>query len=68
MQRTGVTLGSLQARILHHADMNAHNTFANPDLIVPSEHKVESRSGMLNLALPPLSVVTVEAQAHLTVR
>jgi hypothetical protein len=42
--------------------MNAHNTFENPDLIVPAPHKVDRQGSRVTLLLPPLSVVTVEAQ------
>jgi alpha-N-arabinofuranosidase len=59
---TGATPAAVSARIIHHADMNAHNTFENPDLIVPAPHKVDRQGSRVTLLLPPLSVVTVEAQ------
>ena len=45
-----------------HSDMNAHNSFDKPDALMPVKHAVERGGSKLSLALPPLSVVTVEAQ------
>jgi alpha-N-arabinofuranosidase len=46
------------ARILHHEDMNACNTFDRPDRIVPREHPVRVEGSRVRLELPPLSIVT----------
>ena len=46
------------ARILHHPDFNACNTFDNPDVIVPKAHPVEVGRSSVAVDLPPLSIVT----------
>jgi alpha-L-arabinofuranosidase len=45
-------------RILHHADLNAENTFTDPDRITPGDHKVSADGARISTDLPPLSVVT----------
>lgn len=52
-------LEGASARILHHPDMNAHNSFEAPNVVVPKDHTVQITAGGLRLTLPPLSVVTV---------
>lgn len=47
-----------KARILHHADHNACNTFDAPDTIVPREHTGNFEGSRLRMELPPLSVAT----------
>jgi alpha-N-arabinofuranosidase len=61
---SGGNAESGKARILHHADMNAHNTFSNPDIIVPKDHAVTVAGGRIEIELPPLAVAT--ATVHLT--
>jgi alpha-N-arabinofuranosidase len=46
-------------RILHDADLNAANTFATPDRIMPQSLKVQAQGGSVKVELPPLSVATV---------
>jgi len=58
----GAGVGAVSARILHHSDMNACNTFDKPDALMPVNHAVAKQGSKLSLMLPPLSVVTVEAQ------
>jgi alpha-N-arabinofuranosidase len=60
---TGVSPKRAAGRILHHADLNACNTFENPDTIVPKPHAVTASAGGIKLTLPPLSIVTAEAEA-----
>ena len=55
----GVTVHRTTARILHHADRNAANSFDAPDTITPREHPARIEAGKLVVDLPPLSVVTV---------
>ncbi len=55
----GATAASATARLLHHPDLNACNTFDKPDTIVPKDHPVEAARDRLRLDLPPLSVATV---------
>jgi alpha-N-arabinofuranosidase len=54
---TAVAAGA-SARILHHPDLNACNTFDKPDVVVPREHQAEATRGGIRVELPPLSVVT----------
>ena len=54
----GATARSATARILHDDDLNAANTFATPDRIVPRDHKVAVEGARIVTDLPPLSVVT----------
>jgi alpha-N-arabinofuranosidase len=54
----GATARSATARILHDADLNAANTFATPDRILPRDHKITVDGARLVADLPPLSVVT----------
>jgi alpha-N-arabinofuranosidase len=54
----GASARSATARILHDADLNAANTFATPDRIVPRDHKTSVEAGHIVIDLPPLSVVT----------
>jgi len=48
------------AKILHHADLNAENSFSRPDTIVPANHQVSVAGGSLKADLPPLSVLTAK--------
>ena len=56
----GARLSSGKARILRHADFNACNTFDRPDEIVPKDHTVAVQAERVEVALPPLSVVTAQ--------
>ncbi|MCC6858879.1 MAG: alpha-N-arabinofuranosidase [Bryobacterales bacterium] len=58
---SGASAVSVSARILHHADWNAHNTFEEPNLIAPVSHTARVEGGRIRFALPPLSIVTVQA-------
>jgi alpha-L-arabinofuranosidase len=53
---------SAQARLLHHEDFNAANTFDAPDRIVPRDHAVTVNGATLAIELPPMSVATVVAR------
>ena len=55
----GVTARNATARILHHADRNAANSFDAPDAITPQSHPARVEDGKLLVDLPPLSVATV---------
>jgi alpha-N-arabinofuranosidase len=54
--------GNARARVLHHPDFNAANTFETPDLIVPRDHPVSASGSSLRVELPPLAIVTVQAR------
>ncbi|MFL6463779.1 MAG: alpha-N-arabinofuranosidase [Bryobacteraceae bacterium] len=45
-------------RILHHSDLNAENTFTDPNRITPGDHKISIDNARISVELPPLSVVT----------
>jgi alpha-N-arabinofuranosidase len=55
----GARAGQPSARILQHNDWNACNTFENPGVLLPREHKAEVAGERLRVALPPLSIATV---------
>jgi alpha-N-arabinofuranosidase len=59
---TGGRAANAQARLLHHADFNAANTFDVPDRIVPRHHAVTVNGSTLVIELPPVSVATVVAR------
>ena len=58
----GAKIASASARLLHHADLNACNTFDKPDTIVPRNHPVQTAAGRIQLELPALGVCTVTAR------
>ena len=55
----GGSAAGATARILHDSDLNAANTFATPDRILPKALPVTAQGGSVKLELPPLSVATV---------
>ena len=54
----GANAAGATARILHHEDMNACNTFSDPDRIVPRSLAVSASGSSVTMDLPPLSVAT----------
>jgi alpha-N-arabinofuranosidase len=54
----GATAARATARLLHHPDLNACNTFERPDTIVPRDHPVGMTRDTARLELPPLAVAT----------
>jgi alpha-N-arabinofuranosidase len=54
----GASAAGATARILHHEDMNACNTFSDPDRIVPRSLAVSASGSSVTMDLPPLSVAT----------
>lgn len=59
----GATARSASAQILHDADLNAFNSFEQPDRVVPRSHPVRIEAGKLLIDLPRLSVATITVQA-----
>ena len=59
---TGVAPKQANAEILHHPDLNAFNSFENPDAIVPKHHPVTVEGERIRLDVPALSVITVRVQ------
>jgi alpha-N-arabinofuranosidase len=58
----GVAAKQARAEILHDSDMNAANTFDNPDRVTIKPHPAALDGGRLKITLPPLSVATVTLQ------
>ncbi len=58
----GKSVSAATARILHHADLNACNTFDRPDEVVPKDYTATASGSGMRVDLPPLSVVTVQAR------
>jgi alpha-N-arabinofuranosidase len=58
----GKTVSGGSARVLHHADINACNTFEAPDQVAPRAHQVTASGSRLGVELPPLSIVTATAR------
>jgi alpha-N-arabinofuranosidase len=49
------------ARILTATDIKAHNTFENPNQVVPADFKeVKLKNGVLSLVVPAKSIITIE--------
>jgi alpha-N-arabinofuranosidase len=59
---TGAKIASASARLLHHPNLNACNTFDKPDTIVPRSHAVQAAAGRIQFELPALGVCTVTAR------
>lgn len=58
----GSAARSATAQILHDADLNAANSFDQPDRLAPKAHAVRVDGGRVSLDLPRLSVATVTVQ------
>jgi alpha-N-arabinofuranosidase len=54
-----VTAKSGTAQILHDSDLNAYNSFDNPDRVTIKPHQVAVSGGSFRIALPAMSVATV---------
>ena len=57
----GKVIARAAAQSLFHRDLNAFNSFENPNTIMPRKLDVQVRSEGLLIDLPPLSVTTIEA-------
>lgn len=56
----GMDASSVSGSIITASEMNAHNTFENPEVVKPAEFGGASvRSGVLKATLPPKSVVVL---------
>ena len=53
------TAKSGSASILHDADLNAYNSFDNPDRVTIKPHQVAVNGSSFRIALPAMSVATV---------
>lgn len=50
---------SASAKMLRHPDLNACNTFENPESIVPREHPVDIDGFRIRADLPPISILSI---------
>src|SRR5262249_27779764 len=51
------------AQILHDSDINAYNSFDNPNRVTIKSHEVSVSGGSLKITLPAMSVATVTLQS-----
>lgn len=51
--------GTAQGHVLTAATMDAHNTFAQPQALVPARYAAQPGAAGLTLELPPKSIVVV---------
>ncbi|MBZ5624809.1 MAG: alpha-N-arabinofuranosidase [Acidobacteriia bacterium] len=58
----GVSVKQGRAQILHDPDINAANSFDNPDKVVIQPHQVAAEGDRLRITLPAMSVATVTLQ------
>jgi alpha-N-arabinofuranosidase len=58
----GATAKSGSAQILHDSDINAYNSFENPDRVTIKPHPVAVNGGSFRIVLPAMSVATVTLQ------
>jgi len=59
----GVTARRGRAEILHDPDINAYNSFDNPNRVVIRPHPVAVENGRIRVDLPAMSVATITAEA-----
>ena len=58
----GASPKSARAQMLHDSDINAANTFENPDRVVIKPHEVSAAGERIRVTLPAMSVATVTVQ------
>ncbi|MCU1337284.1 MAG: Alpha-N-arabinofuranosidase [Bryobacterales bacterium] len=58
----GATPRQSRAEILYDPDINAHNSFEDPNRVVIRPHPVAFENGRIRVALPAMSVATVTLQ------
>jgi len=58
----GVSPKSATAQVLHDNDLNAYNSFDQPDRLMPKSHPVRVDGGHLRMDLPRLSIATVTVE------
>jgi alpha-N-arabinofuranosidase len=56
------TAKTVSAQLLHDSDLNAYNSFDQPDRLAPRSHPARIDGGHLRMDLPALSVATVTVQ------
>jgi alpha-L-arabinofuranosidase len=58
----GATARQGRAQILHDSNINAFNSFDQPNRITVKPHEVAVEGGRVRLALPAMSIATVTLQ------
>ena len=58
----GASAKQARAQILHDADLNACNSFDNPDRLMPKPHEAAAEGGSIRITLPAMSVATVTVE------
>jgi alpha-L-arabinofuranosidase len=53
---------SVQQTVLTHEKLNAHNTFDQPDVVVPKTTAVDGRGPEVHCVLAPASVVRLDVK------
>ena len=56
----GASATGATGRILQDNDLNAANTFTDPNRVVPKPLKVAAQGSTVTVELPPLSVATLQ--------
>jgi alpha-N-arabinofuranosidase len=59
---SGGTATGATGRMLQDHDLNAANTFAQPDRVVPKTLNVTAQGGSVTVQMPPLSVATLQVK------
>ncbi len=62
IQLRGGRAMAVRQTVLTHKELNAHNTFAAPDRVVPSATVLDLRGSELRITLSPASVVRLEIE------
>jgi alpha-N-arabinofuranosidase len=58
----GGSAAGATARVLQDNDLNAANTFTDPNHVTPKTLKVSAQGGTISVELPPLAVATIQAK------
>ena len=58
----GVTARQGSAQVLHDSDINAYNSFTNPNQVTIRPHPVAVTGDRLRVTLPAMSVVTASLE------
>jgi alpha-L-arabinofuranosidase len=56
----GSTVARVSGTVLASSDMHAHNTFDQPNAVMPATLPVALGGGLLNVSIPPASVIRVD--------
>ena len=59
---TGANVRNAQATVLQGSDMHAHNTFEQPDGVLPKTAAVRATGTAMTFMFPPASVTKIEAE------